>query len=146
MKVAQIEIQYSSTFISDVKINSSKAARDLFFNNWNMDIIELQEEFKILYLNRSNNPLGIYTLSKGGIHGTVVDQRLLFASALKSAASSLILCHNHPSGNIKPSQEDRRLTSRLIKSGRMLDLPILDHLIITKDNYFSFADEGLLVE
>ena len=83
-------------------------------------------------------------ISKGGISGTVADPKLIFKAALDSKASSLILVHNHPSGNLKPSEADKRLTKKVVEGGRMLDLPILDHLIFTNHGYFSFADEGIL--
>lgn len=109
-----------------------------------MGKIELMEKFKCMFLNRANRVLGIYELSTGGISGTVADSRLVFAAALKINSSKIIISHNHPSGNLKPSKEDENLTARLKEGGRLLDIPILDHLIITREGYFSFADEGLL--
>ena len=102
------------------------------------------EQFKIMLLNRANKILGIFTVSTGGVAGTVADPKVLFAAALKGNASSIILAHNHPSGNLKPSEADRQLTNKLSQAGKLLDISVLDHLIITADEYFSFADEGLL--
>lgn len=102
------------------------------------------EEFWILLLNRANEVLRPLHISSGGVAGTVADPKLIFKYALEHLASSIILFHNHPSGNLTPSQADKDLTRKLKEAGRMLDLPILDHLIFTDSSYFSFADEGLL--
>jgi DNA repair protein RadC len=109
-----------------------------------MDTIELQEEFKVLLLNRANMILGIYNLSKGGVFGTIVDIKLLLAAAIKSNASSMIVAHNHPSGNLKPSVSDKRLTKKIKEGAKLLDVELLDHLIVTKLFYYSFSDDGLL--
>lgn len=102
------------------------------------------EEFKIILLNRANKVLGICPISLGGISGTIADPKLIFATALKASASGIILAHNHPSGNLKPSQVDIQLTKKLVEAGKFLDLGILDHLIIGSEGYLSFADEGLI--
>ncbi|MPT35047.1 MAG: DNA repair protein, partial [Flavobacterium sp.] len=126
------------------KINSAKAAFELFLNNWNENKIELLEQSKILVLNRSNQVLGISHLSTGGTSGTVVDPKQVFAVALKANASAIILAHNHPSGNLYPSDADDKITNKLYKAGKLLDIEFLDHLIITKDGYYSFAESGRL--
>jgi DNA repair protein RadC len=113
-------------------------------NSWSKNTIELQEEFKILLLNRANVVLGVYSMSKGGVSGTFVDAKLIFSVALKCNASSIILAHNHPSGNLNPSQADKNITKKLVSAGKYLDVSILDHVIITKDDYYSFADNGLM--
>lgn len=102
------------------------------------------EEFWILYLNNSNKVLHKQQLSKGGITGTLVDVRLVLKTALEVGAVALILAHNHPSGNLKPSQSDKTLTQKLKQATESLDIKILDHLIITENAYLSFADESLL--
>lgn len=102
------------------------------------------EEFWILYLNNSNKILQKNQLSKGGITGTLVDVRLVLKNALEVGATALILCHNHPSGTLKPSQADRDITQKLKTAAQSLDIKVLDHLIITEKAYFSFADEDLL--
>jgi DNA repair protein RadC len=102
------------------------------------------EEFWIVYLNNSNKILKSAQLSKGGITGTLVDIRLAFKNALQLGAVAIILAHNHPSGNLKPSQADIVLTKKLISAGESLDIKVLDHLIITEKSYFSFADENLI--
>lgn len=102
------------------------------------------EEFWILYLNNSNKVIQKNQLSKGGITGTLVDVRLVLKSALEVGATSLILCHNHPSGTLKPSQADKDITQKLKTAAQSLDIKVLDHLIITEKTYFSFADESIL--
>lgn len=102
------------------------------------------EEFWVLYLNNSNKIIKSAQLSKGGITGTVVDVRLAFKEALQLGAVGIILAHNHPSGTLKPSQADIKLTKKLRTAGESLDIKVLDHLIITEKAYFSFADENML--
>lgn len=102
------------------------------------------EEFWILYLNNSHKVLQKLQLSKGGITGTIVDVRLTYKAALEIGATVVVLTHNHPSGTLKPSQPDLKLTKRLKAAGESLDIKILDHVIITQNSYFSFADEGIL--
>ncbi|MFN8437288.1 MAG: DNA repair protein RadC [Cytophagales bacterium] len=102
------------------------------------------EEFWVVLLNRQNQIIKKVQVSKGTISGTVVDARLVFKPALEHLASSVILVHNHPSGNIKPSQEDIKVTQKLKEAGTIFDIPVLDHIIFTNDNYYSFADEGVL--
>ncbi len=102
------------------------------------------EEFWLLLLNRANHVMRVEKVSQGGVAGTVADPKLIFKAALDHLASAVILAHNHPSGNRRPSQADISLTRKLREAGTLLDLPILDHLIFTEDGYYSFADEGML--
>ncbi len=102
------------------------------------------EEFWILILNRANEVLRPVQISTGGVSGTVADPKLIFRHALEQLASGLILFHNHPSGNLMPSQANKDLTRKLRDAGRLLDIPVLDHLIFTDKAYYSFADEGIL--
>lgn len=102
------------------------------------------EEFWIVFLNNFNKVLHKYQLSKGGITGTLVDVRLVLKMALEVGATGLILAHNHPSGNLKPSEADKNLTSKLQQAAQSLDIKVLDHLIITDKKYFSFADQNLM--
>lgn len=123
------------------KISSSSSVFELM----QPEIGELpHEEFWIIYLNNSNKVIEKYPLSKGGITGTLVDVRLALKKALELGATSLILTHNHPSGNLSPSTSDKQLTQKLKTAGESLDIKILDHIIVTEKSYFSFADEGLL--
>ncbi|MCI2229792.1 DNA repair protein RadC [Polaribacter sp. MSW13] len=102
------------------------------------------EEFWGVFLNNANKVLTKYQISKGGLTATIVDIRLLFKKALELAAVSLIVCHNHPSGKLQPSNADKQLTQKMKQAGITLDIKLLDHLIITEKAYFSFADEGLI--
>ena len=123
-----------------VKVTSSK----LVFEIMQPIIGELpHEEFWILYLNNSNKIIAKRQLSIGGITGTLVDVRLVFKNALELGAVSLILCHNHPSGALLPSDADKNITKKLKVAGESLDVKVLDHLIVTENNYFSFVDEGI---
>jgi DNA repair protein RadC len=142
--VAAIELgrRYrSEATIKKQKITSSQAVFDLL-----QPILGdlYHEEFWIVYLNNSNGILKLEQLSKGGITGTVVDVRLAFKLAIQLGAVAIILAHNHPSGTLKPSQADINLTQKLKSAGESLDIKVLDHLIITENSYFSFADENLL--
>ena len=110
-----------------------------------VDLLDLpHEEFWVLLLNRANFVIKKQKISNGGVAGTVADPKLIFKTALDHLASSIILVHNHPSGNIKPSEADKRLTKQLVQAGKFLEISVLDHLIFTDSNYFSFADEQLL--
>ena len=140
--IKEIRVSYSSGNSHKVKIRNSKDSYELLKSCWSMNTIELQEEFKILLLNRNHQVLGIYPLSKGGVSGTLVDAKLVYSVALKCNASSIIVAHNHPSGNLNPSESDLRLTKKLKQAGTYLDITLLDHLIITKNGYYSFSDES----
>lgn len=102
------------------------------------------EEFWVLFLNRANLLVGREQISKGGMSGTVADPRIIFQSALHHKSTGIILCHNHPSGNLKPSDADIRLTKNLSEGGKVLEIQVLDHLIVAAGGYYSFADEGKL--
>ena len=143
-EVSEIKVSYSTTNTPKVKITSGDVAFELLLSLWDLDTIELQEEFKVLLLNRANEVLGIYPLSKGGITGTVVDSRLIFAVALKCNATGIIIAHNHPSGTLKPSEADITLTKSIKKCADFLDITLIDHLIITKNGFYSFSNEGKL--
>ncbi len=146
-KVNEIHVSYCGNIkISKLpKINSSSTAATVFFENWNKNNIQLHESFKLMLLNNNNRVKGIYTLSTGGITGTLVDLRILFAVVLKSLTTAVILAHNHPSGTLSPSHPDKSLTRKIKEAAAFFDIKVLDHLIINPEgNYFSFADEGIL--
>ncbi|WP_026935005.1 JAB domain-containing protein [Christiangramia echinicola] len=146
-KVNEISIKYRGNFkLSQApKITSSVSAAELLFESWNKDRIGIQECFKVLLLNNANKVKGIFEVSTGGITGAMVDLRIVFAVILKSLTTSVILAHNHPSGTLKPSESDKRLTEKIKSAAILLDIKILDHLILTPDGeYYSFADEGIL--
>lgn len=123
------------------KITSSHDVFEVFFPK----LADLpHEEFWVMLLNRANKVVRLENISRGGVSGTVADAKLIFKAALDHLASSIILCHNHPSGNLKASQADINLTKKLLEAGKTLDIAVLDHLIIGDDSYLSFADEGMI--
>lgn len=127
------------------QIKSSEDAYKLFLKSWDQNTIEHIEEFKILLLNRSNKALGIAPISLGGTAGTVTDVKIIMQYALKTNAQAIIICHNHPSGNDKPSESDTKITKKIKEASSLLDLQLMDHLIITPhEGYYSFADNGIL--
>ncbi|WP_411970328.1 MULTISPECIES: JAB domain-containing protein [Flavobacterium] len=144
--VSEIDLVYRTKVKNSERphITSSRYAYSLIKDCWDPGKIEFLEQFKVLLLNQSNKVLGIYEASSGGITGTVVDIRLLFAAALKAGAVGLIITHNHPSGSLLPSNPDRYITAKIAQAGELLDIKLLDHLIITEESYYSFADEGAL--
>jgi DNA repair protein RadC len=130
-----------SEIIEKKQIGSSKDVYELFVSTLG-DLHH--EEFWILYLNRSNRIIHQAKISQGGVSGTVIDVRIILKHAIDKLASGIILCHNHPSGNIKPSQNDIEITKKLREAGSVMDISVLDHLIVCDGKYFSFADEGIL--
>ncbi len=140
--VGEIKVDYQLRTNPSTIVKTSNDAyqqlKELFLR------VDYKEEFFILLLNRSSHVLGWSKISEGGTSGTVVDIKIVFQHALLAHASSIIVAHNHPSGNLKPSQADIQITRKLVDSGKILDIPVLDHLIITRTGYHSFADCGLL--
>ena len=123
------------------KIVTSKDAVDIFQP---LLADNHHEEFWILFLNRANHIIGRERVSSGGMSGTVVDPKLIFKAALDHKAVSVILCHNHPSGNVKPSEPDIKLTKNLVAAGKVLEIAVLDHVIVAQSGFYSFADEGMM--
>lgn len=145
--ISEIKVSYQPKFKASERpqVTTSQHAYDIFYENWNHDIIEMTEQCYMLLLNRSNRVIGIKEVSSGGMTGTVIDPKLVFSVALKSLCTGIILCHNHPSGGLKPSEADLMLTIRLVEVGKLLDLQLLDHIILTKHcGFYSFADEGII--
>jgi DNA repair protein RadC len=126
--------------VKKVKISSSKDSADFFRQV--IEGIDIYESMFAIYLNRANNTIGWYKVSQGGITGTVADPRLIIKKAIDVLATSLILCHNHPSGNLQPSRADEELTQKIRQGALFFDITVMDHIIITEDSYYSFADEG----
>ncbi len=124
-----------------ITIRSSKDVYH-YLKPWLTDLSH--EEFYVVFLNRANKIIGRKQISKGGISGTVVDGKIVFRHALEVQASAIILAHNHPSNQRKPSTQDIRLTKKMIEFGKMIDLQVIDHLIFCDNNYFSFLDEGII--
>jgi DNA repair protein RadC len=144
--VAEVELVYKSKVKASERplITSASDAYEVLKAVWEEGKMDLLEQFKVLFLNRANRVLCIYNVSSGGITGTVADPRLIYTAALRVNAVSLILAHNHPSGSLKPSRADEELTQKIKGAGAFLDIKVLDHLIISSEGYYSFADEGLL--
>lgn len=123
------------------RVDSSKDAFELMHGK----LADLpHEEFWVILLNRANSLISSVLIGRGGISGTVADTRLIFRSALQELACSIIICHNHPSGNLEPSKADISLTRKLREAGELMDIPVLDHLIVGDRDYYSFADQGML--
>jgi DNA repair protein RadC len=142
--VAEIEVVYKPAISDKPTISSSLDAYNVLVNFFPSETLCLQERFVAMYLNRSNRVIGVYHMSTGGITGTVVDVRLLLSVALKTAATGIIIGHNHPSNNLQPSNTDKQLTSKIKEGCSLLDLQLLDHLIITSGGYLSFSEQGHL--
>jgi DNA repair protein RadC len=126
------------------QILAATSAADYLREIWNKDTLELKEDFVMVCLNTAHQALGWVKVSSGGFSSTNVDPKVVFSLALQVGASALIFAHNHPSGLVEPSTEDRQLTEKLVKGARLLHIKVLDHLILGKDTVFSFAEHGLL--
>ena len=126
------------------KITQSSIAADLIRRLYVRGSIELQEAFIVLYLNQQSNVIGYYRHTVGNINMVMVDIRLIMGAALKCAAVGMILSHNHPSGNPKPSEADKTMTRKVEAAAKIFDIQVLDHVIVTKESFYSFADEGLI--
>ncbi|MES2591081.1 MAG: DNA repair protein RadC [Bacteroidota bacterium] len=127
--------------VKRVKITASKDVYDLMKPSM-MDLPH--EEFWMLVLNRANLVIKKELISRGGVAGTVVDTKIIFKTACENYASSIIICHNHPSGNLKPSDADIKITKNIKEAGKIMEIPLLDHLIITENGFYSFGDEGMI--
>ncbi|MEI2822685.1 MAG: JAB domain-containing protein [Chitinophagaceae bacterium] len=145
-RVAEVELVYKTTIklLNGQRLTTLKIAIKLLKELWNENTFEMQEEFKVLLLNRANKVIGVYEASAGGLTGTVADPRLILAAAIKSLAVSIVLSHNHPSGNLKPSRADEELTQKIKAAAAYHDIKVIDHIIITSEGYYSFANEGVL--
>lgn len=144
MKVSEIKVSYYPKKTSKIKMSSSAIIYSMMIEQWNKNTIQLQEEVKVVLLNRANHLIGIYELSKGGISSTIIDIKLVLSVALKCVASGIVLVHNHPSGNLVPSESDITVTKRIKKACSYVDITLLDHLIISNEGYYSFSDDGKL--
>ena len=143
--IAEVKLIYRTNVkASDrLQVKFSRDAFEIFLEHWDLDSIEHVEEFKLMLLTRSNKVLGVASISKGGISGTVTDVRIILQYAIKANASGIIICHNHPSGNLRPSESDLALTKKIKESASVMDIQLLDHLIIVPESeYYSMADNG----
>jgi DNA repair proteins len=143
-KVSEIQVAYHPCKMFEVTLTTSSDVIAIIRTVWDEGRIEMQEEVKVLPVNSSNAVIGVYNLSKGGITASLVDIRLILSVALKCLATGLILVHNHPSGNLNPSSADLSIVKKLKTACKLLDISLLDSIIITKESYTSFNDEGLL--
>jgi DNA repair protein RadC len=145
--MAEIKTTYINSVPASLrfKISSSKSVYEYLRNIPHFfDNIDYVECFYCLFLNRANHALGVKLISQGGSSATVADPKIIYQNALKVNASSLIIAHNHPSGEVTPSEADKNLTKKIQQAGEVLDIALVDHLIIARHNYFSFADEGII--
>ena len=145
-KVSEIELSYKpQQAVSTLpKVDSSEDAYRVFIETWDSEKLEFIEQFRAIFLNRASRVIGICTVTSGGLSSTVLDYRLLYAAALKALASAVIIAHNHPSGNPKPSEADKKVTKLVHEAGKLLDIALIDHLIVTKEGYYSFSEQGAL--
>ncbi|WP_025125644.1 JAB domain-containing protein [Myroides odoratimimus] len=143
---SEVELMYKSKIKASQRpqITSSYNAYQVALKAWDSNKIELLEQFKVLMLSNNNKVLGVLEASSGGITGTIVDLRIIFSALLKANATAFIIVHNHPSGKLTPSDPDRQITRKIKEASKLLDIILLDHLIITEESYYSFADEGTL--
>lgn len=146
MHVAEIMVSYKPTVSKMPLVMSSQDAYNELRDFFPEELIELREQLVVMYLNRANRIIGIYRHSIGGITGTIVDPRLILGTALKVAATAIILAHNHPSGNLRPSRADEMITTKMKEACKCMDINLSDHIIISANTgeYFSFTDEGLI--
>ena len=140
--------EVTAVYKSNQEINNVKIGSSMDVNNYIRSVypvsINIREAMLVLLLNNSNRTLGYSIASIGGLTGTLVDVRLVLRDALLTQATGLILIHNHPSGTLKPSQSDINITNKVKKAAELMDIKVLDHLILTEDSYYSFADEGMI--
>jgi DNA repair protein RadC len=143
--IAALELGRRRKETESVKKEKIITSKDVY-NIMRSSMLDLpHEEFWLLMLNRSSSLIKKELISRGGVAGTVVDTKIIFKTALSHYASSIIVCHNHPSGNVKPSEADIRITNNIRAAGKIMDIALLDHLIITEESFYSFADEGMLI-
>lgn len=143
-KVAEIEIVYKSNVKPSERpqVKDSKDAYALLINKWDMNLIAIQEQFKVILLNRASKVLGLLNLSTGGKTSTVADPGLILAAAMKAGATSILISHNHPTGTLKPSHADLTLTQKLKAAAAYHDINVADHIIVTTEGFYSMTDEG----
>lgn len=139
-----IHYKYKAPYKDRVSINSPTVAYEVLRFAWDQNKIELMEQFKILLTDNRNNCLGIVDIASGSMNACIVDTRLLFSAALKAKASGIILSHNHPSGHLMPSDRDKELTQKVFEGGKILDIGVWDHLIVSPQSYYSFAENGIM--
>jgi len=140
----EITLQLKKNEVLNATIRRSNDIADVMRQIWDKDSLEIYESVIVVFLNRANKTIGWMKVSQGGLSGTVVDNRLILATALKGLAQGIILCHNHPSNNLNPSENDTKMTMKLKSACELLDIAFLDHIILSVDGYYSFADNGMI--
>jgi DNA repair protein RadC len=143
-KVAEVELSYRNRvpYKDRKKVVTSEDAYNILLNNHDDDTIDYTETFKVLYLNHAGQVVGCKTLSTGGITATCVDVRNIMQAALLTNATAMVLAHNHPSGSTRPSREDDKITNQVVKAGQLLNIQVVDHIIYTREQFYSYNDEG----
>ncbi len=144
--VAEINVTYKPTvsYTERPKVYSGTDALKYIKEGFNENTIMMQEQFVVMYLDQANGVLGVYKAAIGGITSTVVDIRIILSVGLKLLATKMIIAHNHPSGNLKPSRADTEITTKLRNAADFMDIKLIDHLIISSSGHLSFAEEGIL--
>ena len=142
--IPEVSLKYKKGDILKAKFHSSEDAYEYFKKIFDADTIDYYESFFAIFLNRANITTAWIKISQGGIGGTVADPKLIIKAALDVGASGIMLAHNHPSGEIKPSQNDIRLTEKVKNAGNFFDINLLDHIIVGSEDYYSFGDEGII--
>ena len=144
--LAELEVSYKSkrTREQRIPIRCSQDVDRFLRTIWNEKTLELVEEFYVICLNGSHEAIGWVRVSTGGLNSTSIDPRIIFGVALQTASTAIIVAHNHPSGSLEPSRQDREVTKSLKEAGKLLNIKVLDHIILTKDSSFSFEEHGML--
>lgn len=142
--VSEISVSYSRTYKRKIKVTGSDTAHKTLRKMWNTNLLNIQEQFCVLFLNNSNEVVGFRCLSSGTLTASLIDFKILFGLACKSLSSAIIIAHNHPSGKLQPSQGDINVTKKIKEAGKMLDIKLLDHIILTQNDYYSLNDNHLI--
>ena len=145
-KVAEVKLSYKSKSLPSEKVQVTCPADcyKVFINHWDKGELEHKESFKMLLLNQANVVLGIYTISEGGLTNTLVDVRVILQAALLANATSIVLAHNHCSGNLMAGENDREMTRHIKEVAMLMDITVYDHIIVCRHGFYSFADKGIL--
>lgn len=143
-KFPEITLKLRKGEVLNCQIKDSKSAADLFRQIWDVDSLPITESVIAIFLNRNNNTIGWFKVSQGGLTSSIIDVRLILATALQCLASGIIMAHNHPSGNTQPSEADIKMTKKVKESAEIMDIQVLDHVVLTEESYYSFADNGII--
>ena len=142
--IPEIRLKAKNGAIKKIKFTKSEDCYEYFLEIFDEESLEVYEQVMVVFLNSSNETVGWYKASQGGITGTVIDVRLILKAALDCYATAMIICHNHPSGKLVPSEQDNAITQKLKRASDLIDIKLLDHLIITTSGFYSYQDEGKL--